>query len=337
MQPHLQAALARMTPLFAGSPLPPVSERSTRRLHVLPIVFVGFFLAGCIATKSEQPDITGQPPEPTANRPIEPTETRIDRGSSNRPYTRLVVEFGVHRFTAPRGTFSAKDSPIWKIVSGPLPSASMALHLADSGFRAAIGRESDRRALAETMATLRESTDLRSVVDQIMPDAAQAIEVDIGPTSWPRLAVFYVDGSGALTGLDFQDAKVKFLMNFAMRPESLREVWVQLMPAIEEPPGPPRWVGTPEGGFQQLPELRRRIFSEVALTAPITEGGFLLLGPTEIVYDRPYLARPFFIEKLEGARESEVRESVFVISPILRTVQEGPFDGRGEAARPSPR
>lgn len=285
-------------------------------------------VASCIPTDAEP----NETPVDPASSPFH-TATGADgftgAGDPVRPLTRLVVEFSVHRFTAPQGTFSSKDSMIWRVISSPLPSAATTLQLADSGFRAAIGKEPERRAFAEAIAVLREKTEVRSVMDRILPDASREIEIDIGPASWPRLAVFYVNASGSLAGQDFQDAKVKFLMTFAIRPENLKEVWLQLMPAIEEPPGPPRWVGMPGGGFQQVPEQRRRVFSEMTFSAPIPEGGFLLLGPTEIVYERPYLARPFFIEQAAGSeKKTEVRESVYIISPILRTEREGTF-GRG--------
>lgn len=306
-----------------------LGSRSSARTSCLAI-FLLLLSSSCIGTSKLE-----NPPSPRTEDAASPDleSTNSATVADLRAATRLVVEFSVHRYTAPRGVFSSKDAHVWKVATGPLPSATMSLLLADCGFRAMVGTESDRRALAEAMNTLRDSTDLRSVLDQIMPDAAREIEIEIGPVSWPRLSVFFVDRDGNLAGQDFQDAKVKFLMNFAMRPENLREVWVQLVPAIEEPPGPLRWIGTPDGGFQQLPELRRRVFSEVALTAPIPEGGFLLLGPTEIVYDRPYLARPFFVEQTEGGEKKlETRESLYIISPILHTVREGFSDRRRDAA-----
>lgn len=252
--------------------------------------------------------------------------TESDDSPFGRPVTNLVVEFNVHRYTAPKGTFTPESSPIWQVVTGSLPSAELTLHLADSGFRAAIGRQSDRKPLADALETLRETTDLRSAVDHITPDATREMEMEIGPVSWSSLPVFHVQGDGSLAGQDFLDATTKFVMNFAIRAERLREVWVQIVPAIEEPPGPMRWVGTPEGGFQQVPEQRRKEFTDVILATPVPDGGFILLGATPSVYDRPYLARPFFIEQVAGGDEADpegARESIFIISPILRTVSPG--------------
>lgn len=279
---------------------------------------------GCIAKKPDAP-AAGPPPlhEPLPKTPI-PTDPDTPPDAEQR-LSRLYVEFSVHRCSAPRGVFSAANAPIWKIASLPLPTAAMTLHLTDSGFRAAIGRESDRKPLAEALDALRESVDLRCAFDQVIPDASRAIEMEIGRASTPLLTVFYAAGGGRLEGKDFADASLKFIVSFAVRVENLNEVWVKMTPLIEEPPGLPRWVGEPGGGFRQVAEPRRTLFEDVSLTAAVPEGGFILFGPTSRVYDRPYLARPFFVEKKPVAGKNaadppafEERESIYIISPVIR-------------------
>jgi hypothetical protein len=82
-------------------------------------------------------------------------------------------------------------------------------------------------------------------------------------------------------------------------------------------------VGTPDGGFIQAPEQRRRVFQDLTATAVVPQGGFLLLGPAKMVYERPCLARPFFLELESNADgQPEWRESIYVISPIVRSIQE---------------
>ncbi|RIK69331.1 MAG: hypothetical protein DCC65_00895 [Planctomycetota bacterium] len=312
----------------------PRSRHRVRR--VLPVVLTALSLAvaGCLGSRRD-----GDNPAPEGDTPgfdVPTSQAGEDESPFGRPVTNLVVEFNVHRYTAPRGTFTPDSAVIWQVVTGPLPSAETALHLADSGFRAAIGRQSDRKPLAEALETLRESTDLRSAVDHITPDASRAMEMEIGPVSWSSLPVFYVQGDGSLAGQDFLNATTKFLMNFAIRAERMREVWVQIVPAIDEPPGPLRWVGTAEGGFQQVAEQRRKVFSDVVLDTPVPDGGFILLGATPSVYDRPYLARPFFIEQDPGGKGADpdaARESIFIISPILRTVRPDPAES-SPAAQP---
>jgi len=285
---------------------------------------------------------------PTANKTtnpapgLDPTDNplSVGRGSAagtsifDRPLTRLVVEFKVHRFSAPRGAFTG-DAEIWKKVTGPLPTAAMAQQLADNGFRAAVGRESDRPQLLATLDALQEKGDLRGVPDQALPDANKLIELDLGPCE-PRLALFYHDPRGRLRGLDFEDAKAKLLLTFEMRTSNLHEVTLKVIPALEEPPGPPRWVLTPEGTAQQVPEERRHVFSDVALSAQVPEGGFLLLGASDIVYDLPYLGRPFFLEQdAKGAKDAggqpAWRESIYIISPIIRSLTD---HGNARTGRP---
>ena len=247
----------------------------------------------------------GEPPQPTS--------------VFDRPLRRLSVEFKVLRYSAPHGTFTS-DGAVWKVVTGPLPDAAMTMHLADNGFRAAIGRESDRAPLREYLADI---DGLRSALDYARHDASRHVELDLG-LCLARQVVFHHGPAGVLRGLDFMDARAKLKLAFEMRSVSLRDVWIELMPEIEEPPGPLKWKLTPEGA-RQVPEERRCTFHDLAFGAKIPEGGFLLLGPTEAVYNRPLVARPFFVEtsekRADGSRE--LRESIYVISPIIRSYSEG--------------
>ncbi len=247
----------------------------------------------------------------------EPDEARGSRSVFDRPVRRLSVEFTVLRYSAPRGTFSS-DEAIWKLVSDPLPDAATALHLADNGFRAAIGRQSDRLGLRAFMGSVGE---LGSVLDHARPDVTRHVELDLGPCP-ARMVAFHYERGGKLRGLDFVKARAKLQLAFEMRSLNLHEVWLELVPVIEEPAGRPKWVITEEGA-RQVPQERRCVFADLTFSAKIPEGGFLLLGPTATVYDRPLVARPFFLEASNKGAEWSVgwRESIYVISPIIRSYQ----------------
>jgi hypothetical protein len=290
--------------------------------RIVSIVALLSMIAGCPPKPSKTIE-----PAPTPDSVDTPFSSKSNVSSGNsifdRPMTRLVVEFKVQRYTAPRGTFTS-DAEIWKKITGPLPSAAMAQQLADNGFRAAVGRESDRSRLAESLDELRSKLDLRSSADQAVPDANKLVDLDLGLCD-PRLALFYHDPQGHLRGMDFEDAKAKLLVSFEMRTSNLHEVTLKIIPALEEPPGPLKWVMTAEGAAQQVPEERRHVFDDVVLTAQIPDGGFLLLGASDIVYNLPYLGRPFFLEQdtknANGTGEEPPwRESIFIISPIIRSL-----------------
>lgn len=274
--------------------------------------------AGCLNSDAE-PE-TPQPVDPE-NSPFKIPVQANRTSDFARPAQRLVVEFDLHRYTAPRGVFTANDSIIWKIVSGGLPTSKTTLHLADSGFRAAVGRESDRKPLADALADLRDKVDLRSDSDRLIPDVSRATHFGIGQLASPLITVFYQNGEGRVVGYDFRDARPRFFLTFGMRVDNLREIILRVVPAVEEPPGPPKWVGMQGGGFQQVQEERRRFFEELALTATIPEGGILVLGGTPIVYDRPYVGRAFFLDPPSGdVRDGATRESIYIICPVIRTV-----------------
>lgn len=247
----------------------------------------------------------------------------------NRRPERRVVEVKVHRISAPRGTFTQQDA-IWKLVSGRLPSAASALHLSDNGFRAAIGLEAHRQTL---LAELQALPDLRIAVDQVVPDTQRTIELEIGSCGEHEV-VFYLDRAGGLHGLDFVEAKARLRLTLEWRSLNPDELWLRLTPELEEPPGPIRWEMTPNGP-QMAPERRTRAFDELAFDAAIPPGGFLLLGPTATVYDRPLLARPFFIESPPASPQAtpDQRENLFVVSPVLRVVKPEPPLGNGASAR----
>lgn len=247
----------------------------------------------------------------------------------NRRPERRVVEVKVHRISAPQGTFTQQDA-IWKLVSGKLSSAASTLHLSDNGFRTAIGLEAHRQTL---LAELQALPDLRIAVDQVVPDTQRTIELEIGSCGEHEV-VFYLDRAGGLHGLDFVEAKARLRLTLEWRSLNPDELWLRLTPELEEPPGPMRWQMTPDGP-QMAPERRTRAFDELSFDAAIPPGGFLLLGPTPTVYDRPLLARPFFIESAPANPQAtqDQRENLFVISPVLRVVRPEPPTDNGARAR----
>jgi hypothetical protein len=77
----------------------------------------------------------------------------------------------------------------------------------------------------------------------------------------------------------------------------------------------------PGGGFQQIQEERRKVFTDLEFSATIPEDGFLLIGGMPIIYERPYLGRAFFVEQpANGMDEEATRESIFIICPVIHTV-----------------
>lgn len=231
----------------------------------------------------------------------------------DRPLRQIRVEFGVMRVTAPQGAFT-DDATLWSLVRGALPDAPTAMRLQDNGFRVAIGRDSDRAAIKERLEKL---TDPRSALDRAIPNESRLVDLDLGACT-PQSSVFYFDGGGQMHGCHYEDARARFRLAYEIRSTNLREVWIQLVPEVEEPPGPPRWVIRPEGARLE-PEERRRMFRDLAFSASIPEGGFLMLGPTQDMARQPLLARLFLQQREAGEDGERIRESLYLISPILRT------------------
>jgi len=298
--------------------------RPIKVLRQLPVALI-FFSAGCFGARSIRPNTTSEStPETSAARPAA-TDGSEPPSVFNRPMQRYVVEFTVHRISAPKGTFS-QEGGVWKLVTGPLPNASMTLRLAANGIRAAGGMESDRSPL---LAELSRLPDTRYVHDTVTPDAARFLELDLG-TCAPRQSIFFYDEAGAIHGGDFLNAKARIKMAYEMRFANLKEVVLELVPEIEEPPGPRVWVKTPDGQVREREVEHKTTFVDLAFSARVAEGGFLMLGPTSAVYDQPLLARPLFIEELQSpdGLATQTRESVFVISPIIRTFTDRPTSGK---------
>lgn len=295
---------------------PEVSVRPLRRA-VESWVSVGFLVAmlglagGCEGGGGSIGEAGGLPDDDTAA-----TASGEDRTSVfDRPMRRFALEFRVHRFSANAGQFSG-DAALWRIVTGALPDARMSLRLADNGFKAVVGRESDRVRLREW---LDELEDIRSVVDMAVPDTSRKVALELGGRQ-ARRTIFHYGKSGSLHGLDLVDAQAKLELGFELRPPGFREVLLTVLPVMEEPPGRPKWVMTPDGPME-VPQERRYPFHDLAFSAEVPEGGFLLLGPTATVYDLPLLGRPFFLGPPSGVQpvtESR-RESIYVISPIIRS------------------
>lgn len=299
-------------------------RRREPRQGAIPIQFIIAFIlllvlgqAGCSLFKPEpeNTDTTVETGKDGASLDSVPEPPGRDASVFERPLQRLVVEFKVHRFTAPHGTFS-EESRLWKLVTGKLPDASQRLRLADNGFRAAIGRESDRFPLRKWLDSLSE---VAGASDTTVPDASKLVDVDIGACE-PRIVVFYYDAAGGLSGHEFVQARARFRIAFELRPPDLQTSVLTVVPEIEEPPGPPKWIIT-EAGAQQIPQERRYPFDDLEFRSEIPAGGFLLLGPAKSVYDQPLLGRAFFgsaaLSHAAGDGEGE-RENIFIISPIIR-------------------
>ncbi|MCG8403832.1 MAG: hypothetical protein MI923_01410 [Phycisphaerales bacterium] len=233
-----------------------------------------------------------------------------------RPLQRLVVLFNVHRVSATRGAFG-ENSELWEIARGVLPDAAAALRLNANGFRIAVGRESDREALLIFLGDLEEPKIAR---DEILPDASRLVELELGRCA-PWQSVFYYGPEGGLRGMDFAEASARFKIAFEVRSINLKEIWLRLVPELEEPPGPPKWIVNSDGTAQQKIQDHRHTFNDLAFAAMIPEGGFLVLAPTSAVYERPLLGRPFFIKSSQdssGGLET-AKESLYIISPIIRS------------------
>lgn len=259
-----------------------------------------------------------EPVDPNAEEyedPIEDGAIESPETSGNQPIRRVSVRLNVLRVTAPTGVFT-KNTAIWKTVVGALADAGAAACLRDNGIRAAIGRDSDRATL---QAILDDLPNHRSGVDSLVPDMTRLVELTLGPCE-PNQRVFHYDRAGHLHGDEFENGKIRLRIAYEVRSARLDDVMLQLMPEVEEPPGPMKWVIT-EAGAAQVEEERRHSFRELVFGGTIPPGGFLMLGPTADIYQQPLLGKALFVDsnRSDGADDAdeESRESLLIISPIV--------------------
>lgn len=265
----------------------------------------------------EQDESFDDPDDPADGN--EPTEGSI---FTRRP-ERLVVELEVLRIEAPAGVFG-EEAPVWSIPQAPFPNATQLLQLRANGFLVAIGRDSDRTELVRYLEDIPKPAIAR---DRVQPDANRLIDVEIGEKKG-IVKLFYFDQSGTLRGLEMEDPTVRFKLRVEFRSSNLRDIWLEFMPELEEPPGPAKWVIGPDERARQVPQERKHAFASLAFGAEIPEGGFLMLGSTTAVYEQPLLARPFFLNSnsSESDERTRFRDSLYVIRPIVRTEAVGVDD-----------
>lgn len=298
------------------------------------VLATGWSLPGCLW--SQRDDGKADPPtlaeggeadhieaDADTDRPTngnaEKGEDESDSIFARRP-ERLIVELEVHRIEAPAGVFG-EDSPVWKIASMPIASAAVQLRLRTNGFLAAVGRDSDRPDLVAFMEKLPKPA---IATDRVQPDSSRLVDIEIGEKKG-TLTLFHFDESGSLRGLDVTDPTVRFRMRCEFRSANLRDVWLEVMPELEEPPGPAKWVLGPDERARLVPEERKHTFKSIAFGVEVPHDGFLLLGATRDVYEQPLLARPFFLSEAGKGKDGRprFRESVYVIRPIVRAVELG--------------
>ncbi len=230
-----------------------------------------------------------------------------------------MIEFLVYRVWARPGTFSARSEP-WTLATGEAPAAEEALRLAANGFRLAVGRGSDRSALQRFLESIE---DRKVAEDRTTPDDRRALEIELGAGPAVSTLFFYAP-DGSLSGRDFDSPKGILRLNYELHALNLREMVLRAVPEIEEPPGPVKWVIGDDGTAREVPQERRMTFEEFAVKVKLPENGFLMIGPTDAVHDMPLLGRAFFVDyggKPEGI-ESELRESLYIISPVIRSSSE---------------
>lgn len=279
-----------------------------------------YIIGGCVSPNN--PTVESQNPEAPADsvglmgvqtEKHDPNEG--PRAVFSRPMQRLIVQFRVHLITAPSGTFN-KESRLWTIAAEPMPDASAALRLNSNGFRAAIGRESDRQALMEFL----DDTDgVRMNMDEAMPNLDKPVIIEIGACP-PWQSVFHYDRKGSLRGADFVDAVARLLLRFELRSTNLKEVWLRVTPEVEEPPGPAKWQRDQDGELREMPQERKHTFVDIETEARIPEGGFLVLGASPTVAEAPVLGRVFFREPEPSTEKvaKTPRDRIYIISPIIR-------------------
>lgn len=289
-------------------------------------------LPGCLWPRSDTPDentgptvVEGDGPDATdvgsdsdlpSTREVSEGENEEDTIFARRP-ERLIVELEVHRIEAPAGVFG-EDSPLWKIASVPIASAAVQLRLRSNGFLAAVGRDSDRPDLVSYMESLPKPA---IATDRVQPDSARLIDIEIGRHKG-NVTLFHLDESGTLRGLELEDPTVRFRMRVAFRSANLRDIWLEVTPELEEPPGQPKWEIGPDERARLVPQERKHTFKSVTFGVEVPHGGFLLLGAASDVYTEPLLARPFFLTEIGKSDDGRqrYRESVYVIRPIIRAV-----------------
>ncbi|MCZ6682180.1 MAG: hypothetical protein O7B26_03290 [Planctomycetota bacterium] len=276
--------------------------------------------SGCAFLREWQ---SAQPSAATAET-TSPDDLSQERSDSifDRPFRRIVVRFSVFRVSAPKGTFTFDDR-MWKLVDSPIQSAALAMRMKDNGFRAAVGAKSDREPFLRYVEQIAEA---RNDLEVFTPSESRLVEIDFGPCD-DRQSVCHIDRMGNLHGRTFEDARALLILEYEMRSASLDEVWIRLMPAIQEPPGPWKWEIT-ELGARQVQEERRYAYRDLVFEAKIQDGGFLLLGPTADLYELPLLGRPYFLQpSVDANGRPEERETIFVISPLLTSYEQAATGG----------
>jgi len=273
-----------------------------------------------VAEKIDSPfQPTTEPADPTPADSTDDGEPNVPP-NDDRPIRRVSVKLNVVRITTPKGGLS-RNKDIWRIVTGSLADAAVTASLRDNGILAAIGRESDREALT---AALEKIPGHRSALDSLQPNEARLVELVLGPCA-KNQKVFHYDRAGKLSGNEFSDGQAKLRMAYEVRSARMDDVMLQLLPEIEEPPAPPKWVVTPAGATE-VREERRHSFRELVMGGTIPPGGFIMIGPTADVYAHPLLGRAFFVETNPPDPETDQgpRESLLIISPIVTTVGQPP-------------
>ncbi len=101
------------------------------------LVCQAFIVGGCFSSQRQE---SSDPPEATVGPDGLPIWHDDDAGAGsivNRPLSRLVVDFKVHRISGSPGSFGT-DSQLWKIMTVGLPDAEVSLRLSANGFRVAV-------------------------------------------------------------------------------------------------------------------------------------------------------------------------------------------------------
>ena len=122
-------------------------------------------------------------------------------------------------------------------------------------------------------------------------------------------------GRGRLAGTTHPGGEKYIHIDYALQPDDPRRVRLKVTPEIHAESVEKHWVQR-DGTYQEMPHYLGRMFSELAATVWLSDGQFLVIGPSEQA-DIEYLLGSRFLQRNDGDRRCEVL--LFATPQLFRT------------------
>lgn len=233
-------------------------------------------------------------------------------GHGDPRMTRLTVGLDLLRVEVPIGSIS-ESSRIWSRLDEQVIGAQHAITLRRNGLRAGIGRPE----AWEPIKVILDAIPDHLVYHESVPLRAGVFCLEVSGTSDDQTVFFFRD-DGTMKGESFPGSRNVLQVHHEVDVDDPNTVVLTVVPEIRQHERRLEWAR--QGNrITRVPVYHGRILQELAVTARLRSGGFLVIGPGDEVKLASVVGRALLTRKVDGKQY----ESIYFLAPRVQWIGSG--------------